>query len=269
MKKSVRVKLLVLIYACGLFAPVAFAGNQKDNKEIIRQARQAYYNLSRLGLTGFQSNIQPNWQVALRSQLAANPSGAQEGLRILNGLHFSMSLDPQGNVKVNHTADVAAPNERVAAGFNQIYTGMEQTVTGFFMTWNLFMLQTPFPEVDAGFQLQDLGKQYLLSYKDSAAAVSTTMTKEFVITEIKVSSPAFKSSISPHFIRTPQGYILTGYEGNYEPANGAGKTQIKVQVDYQEVNGLQLPRKLYIDSIYDGTPTQMELLFSDYKINTR
>ncbi|HUQ30665.1 MAG TPA: hypothetical protein VM095_01040 [Pyrinomonadaceae bacterium] len=272
MKKASRFKLLplVLIYVCSLlFMPTAFAGKQNDKIETIRQARRAYYSLSRLGLVGFESKIQPNWQLALKAQLAANPSGAQEGLKILNGLHFSMLLDQQGNVKVNHSSDSPAPNEQVATGFNQIYQGIEQVVTGFYMTWNLFMLQTPFPEDSAGYQLQDLGNHYLLSYKDKADEVFMTMTKELVITELKVSSPQFKGLINPHFIKTPKGYVLTGYEGNFEPATGPGKTQLSVKLDYQEVNGLQLPHKLFIDSSYDGEATQVELLFSDYKIKTR
>jgi hypothetical protein len=271
MKKSKHfaLGLLILVHAFSSVNVRVLAGTDGNKGEVIRQARQSYYSLSRIGLLEFQANIQPNWQVALQDQLAANPAAAQEGLKLLNGLHFSVSMNPQGNVKIDHTSDFPAPNEQTAAGFNQIYAGVEKTVSGFFKTWNLFMLDSPFPEVNSEYQVQDLGGQYLLTYKESTAQISTTMTKEFAITEISVSLPHFKSVIKPHFTRTQKGYVLTGYEANYEPATDQGKAELKVQLDYQEVSGLQLPRKLNIDTVNAGTSSQVELLFNDYKVKNR
>ena len=267
---KLRLSLLILICGCGLAAAPAHGKGRGDKHVIIAQARQAYYSLSRFGLIEFQSNIQPNWEVVLKDELAANPSAAQESLRLLNGLHFPIRLDPKGNVKVDHIADFPPPNERVAAGFKQIYGGMEQAVSGFFETWNLFMLNSPFPEVDSEYQLEDLGGQYRLSYQEGAADVVTTMTGDLAITEIKVSATEFKSSIKPHFMKTEKGYVLTAYEGNYQPVTGPGATRLNVQLDYQEVNGLQLPRKLHLDGVYEGrNPFEMELLFSKYQVKTR
>ena len=267
---KVRLSFLILICSCGLAASPVHATDRGDKQVIIAQARQAYYSLSRFGLIEFQSNIQPNWELVLKDEMVANPSAAQESLRLLNGLHFPIRLDPKGNVKVNHIADFAPPNERVAEGFQRIYGGMEQAVSGFFESWNLFMLNSPFPEVDGEYQLEDLGGQYRLYYKEGAADVVTTMTGDFAITEIKVSTTEFKSSIKPHFISTQKGYVLTGYEANYQPVTGPGATRLSVQLDYQEVNGLQLPRKLHLDGVYEGrNPFEMELLFSKYQVKTR
>lgn len=266
---KVRLSLLILICACGLAASTAHGTGRGDKQAIIAQARQAYYSLSRFGLIEFQSNIQPNWELVLKSEIAANPSGAQESLRLLNGLHFPMSLDPKGNVKVNHTADFTPPNEKAAEGFKQIYAGLDEAMSGFFATWNPFMLSSPFPEVDSEYQLEDLDGEYRLSYKDGTADVVTTMTGDLAITEIKVSATEFKSSIKPRFMKTQKGYVLTGYEATYQPATGPGVTRLSVQLDYQEVNGLQLPRKLHMDGVYDGNSFEMELLFSKYQVKTR
>ena len=146
---------------------------------------------------------------------------------------------------------------------------MDEMLGGFFATWNLFMLTSPFPAVGGEYQLQDLAGKYLLTYKEGNADVTTTMTRELAIEEIRVSSEGFKSSIKPQFTKTQRGYVLVGYHASYEPTAGPGKTRLGIQIDYQEVNGLQLPRRLSLDAIYDESPAQMELQFSQYQLKTR
>src|SRR5205807_10672221 len=120
----------------------------------------------------FQATIKPTWELTLKKELATNPEGAQNGLKMINGLHFSMVLDPDGEVKVSHSTDAPPPNEQAAKGFEQIYGGMDQAVSGFFATWSLFMLTSPLPEANSVYQLEDLGTQYRLSYKDEIGRAS-------------------------------------------------------------------------------------------------
>ncbi len=267
-----------VIACCLFFLSVATAGGKKEvleqpygadvanKRAIVNQARQAYYSLKDRGLIEFQANVSPNWRLVLKDQIATNPASAETALKLLNGIHFTVSLGPDGVVKVTHQADVAPTNVKVAEGFNQIFTGMEQAMSGFFDTWKPFMLSSPFPDADSDYQLEGLDSQYLLSYKDGTADVATTMSKNLVISEIKVDSPAFKSVLQPQFIKSPQGLLFTGYDATYREPSGGEGVQLKVQIDYQQVNGLQLPRKLNLAGSYQGTPFAMELMFSDYQV---
>jgi hypothetical protein len=178
-------------------------------------------------------------------------------------------MDASGNVKVDHSTDAPPPNEQVATGFNQIYSGMDQALSGFFQSWSPFVLTTPFPAVEGEYQLEDLGGEYKLSYKDGNADVVTRMNKDLLITAVTVNSPEFLSSVKPEFARTPKGFVLTGYSADYQPVSGKGVVQLNVQLEYNEVNGLQLPSRLKLDSVYDGAPTQMELAFAGYKVTTK
>ncbi|HEX7286801.1 MAG TPA: hypothetical protein VF532_11510 [Candidatus Angelobacter sp.] len=265
-------RLRLAFFCAGLFVLSALpvqGADTADKKQVIRQARAAYYSLRERGLTEFQANIKPTWEVVLKEQMQSDPEGAQAGLKLLNSLHFVMSLDSAGKVTVNHSADAPPPNERVASGFNDIYAGMDKAVTGFFDSWSPFMLTSPFPEVEGEYQLEDQGGEYRLSYKDGSADVVTMMNKDFTITMIKVTSPEFLSTFRPVFARTARGFILSGYSADYQPRLGPGVVALKVQLEYQEVNGLQLPRKLSLDSVYDGSPTQMELVFADYQVKAK
>lgn len=242
---------------------------QTNNRETIRKARDSYYSLKRFGFAGFTSNIEPNWEAVLAEDIKKNPAGAQAGLKLLSGLHFAMTLAQDGQVTVTHRADLAPTNDQVAAGFNQIYSGMDQALSGFFATWNLFMLNSPFPAVESEYQLQDAGGEFLITYKEDGASVSTTMAKDLRITAIKVVSSEFSSVIRPRFGNTDKGFVLKGYAGDYVPVKGPGKVTLDAEVEYQEVNGLQVPRKLHLVSSLDGAPNLMELSFLQSEVKVR
>jgi hypothetical protein len=257
---SAKMLSLILTWFCTVAIPVTHGAAQVDKREIVRQATQSSYSLRRLGLLEFKANVQPNWTLIAKNY-EANP----EAMKMLNGLIFSVSLRPDGSAKVAHASSVPIPGGQ-EENVKQIYAGMDKMLSGFFVTWNLFMLTSPFPAVESEYQLKDLDGKYLLTYKEGDADVSTTMTKDLAITEIRVSSEAFKAAIEPQFTKTQKGYVLVGYQASYKPTAGLGKTELGIQLDYQEVNGLQLPRKLSLDAIYDGGPVQMELQFSQYQL---
>jgi hypothetical protein len=260
-RRKLTAWLCILFYCCCLSGGVVPAAGQGDKRALVRQATQSYYNLRRLGFSGFQAKVQPNWSVVVKG-IESNA----EAMRLLNGLKFSMSLSGSGDVKTNHEVAIAAPNPQVEAGFKQIFGGIEQVLTGFFATWNLFMLNSPLPGVDGEYQLQDLANEYVLTYKDGASDVITRMARDFSITELEVSSPQFKSSVKPKFTKSEKGYVLTRYVGHYVPTSGPGNVELNIRIDYLETKGLRLPQKIYADSVYDGEPNQMELILSDYQM---
>jgi hypothetical protein len=92
------------------------------------------------------------------------------------------------------------------------------------------------------------------------------MSKDLLISEIKVTSPTFVSLIRPKFTKTEKGFVLAGYNGDYQPTSGSGVVKLDVKIEHQSFNGMQLPSYLTLDSLYDGAPTHMELAFSEYQV---
>lgn len=256
--------LCLIVTWSGTLAVPAMAGIAQVNKrEIVKQATQASYSLRQLGLLEFKANMQPNWTLTAKS-FAPNPAA----MRMLNALLFSVSLGPDGSVKVEHSSSLPIPSDQEES-IKQVYVGMDEIVSGFFATWNSFMLTSPFPAVDSEYQLQDLGTAYLLTYKESGTDVAITMNKNFSITELKVVTPEFNASIRPEFTKTEKGFVLIGYSADYVPTKGPGKVGLKMDIDYQDVNGFRLPQKLRAHSVYDGQPTETELIFKNYEVKTR
>jgi len=259
---------LPLLLLCGVAVAAQAQKPVTDRKKVIEDARHAYYSLRTAGMDEFRATIKPNWELVLKDQLAADPAAAQAGLKLLNGIQFYMLLDQNDKVTVTHHADTAPANEQQRQGFDQIYSGMDQAINGFFTTWELFMLNSPLPAADSDYQLEDLGTQYRLSYKDGKSDVVTMMGKNLIITDIKVNSAEFISSVRPQFVHTAKGFVLTGYDADYKPTSGPGVVKLALKIDHQPVSVLQLPVNIVLDSVMDGAPTHMELAFSGHEVKS-
>jgi hypothetical protein len=146
---------------------------------------------------------------------------------------------------------------------------MEQVITGFYDTYNPFMITSPFPSVDSDYTVDDIDIGYRVSYKEGTSSVVTRMTKTFAIIDTTVNATDFDSVIKPAFGTTEQGYVMSGYNGYYKPKTGAGTTLLDGTIDHQVVDGLRVPKKLHFDSSVDGVKNQTELVFADYIIKKR
>jgi hypothetical protein len=237
---------------------------QINKAAVIRQANSSYYSVRASGLVEFQARVTPNWEVAIKD-IGAQP----ETLRLLNGLKFSISFDSNNAIKMNHEVGIPAPNEQTEAGFNQIFAGMEQMVSGFFDTWELFMLNSPFPPPDGSYDFRDSTGGYYINYKEGNADVSIEMNKDFTVTLVKVVSAEFESSIWPKFTRSDKGFVLNRYSAKYLPAKGPGKVDLEIQIEHLDVQALKLPQRLRMHSVMDGQATETELTFSDYQVKKR
>lgn len=260
---------LLLCSVWALMLPLAQGQDVANQREILMKARQAGYSLKDRGLVEFQASVRPNWRLVLKDALASDPASAETALKLLDGIHFTVSMDPQGVVQVTHQADTAAPTAKAQEGFAQIYSGMEQAMTGFFDTWKPFMFTVAFPEVESVYNLQQTPTGYLLTYKEGQTTqVATQLSKDLVITEMQVTTPAFKSILKPQFARSPQGLLLTGYAATYDGTGGNDHVTLIVQIENQEISGRQLPHKLTLSGVSQGSPFSMELTLGDYKVQS-
>jgi hypothetical protein len=265
--KTHGLRLCLISLLAIAFASAAQSQSPAD-KKVVEEARKAYYNLRGAGLDEFRATIKPDWALVLKDQLKADPAKGEAAVKLLNGLHFSMLLDKDGKVTVTHHTDTEPANEQQRQGFDQIYSGMDQAINGFFTTWSVFMLGPPLPAANSIYRLEDLGVQYRISYKEGEADVITTMGKDLIVTEVKVNSKEFISSVRPQLTRTAKGFVLSGYTADYKPTSGPGVVKLDLRIENQAVSGLQLPANLVLDSVLDGEPTHMELAFSEHQVTS-
>lgn len=250
-----------------VFAAVPMqAGAQRSDAEktrILLAARQSYYNLKQAGMVEFRANIKPNWEVVLGAESDAAT------VKLLNTLHFSISIDPESQFRMSNRADAPPSSEKMAAAFDDIYRQMYQAVSSFVTTWSVFMLTSPFPAPDVDCEVGQTEDQIRFSHKEQNNRVVTLTNKDFKVIEMTVVGKGFSASLNPVLEKTPAGYILKGYSGVYRTPSATQDTQLKVTIDYHEMTGLRLPHRVYVDTIYAGIPAQIEWLFTDYKVRVR
>lgn len=238
------------------------AQNAVDKRSIISQARRAYYSLHSQGLVEFQCNVTPNWANVLQAERKENPAAADAALKILNQLHFIAHLGSDGRVKVTHN-EVSVQSQQAMEGLKQVYEGMEQMTSGFFDTWTTFMLSAPFPKASSEFQLTEVESDYQLAYKEGTADVVTTMGRDFAISSIRITKSSFDATIRPRFTKTAKGFVLSSYDANYQSNSPEETTRLKVSIDYQEVEGLQLARNVNLSGRYGSQDVAVQFSFSD------
>ena len=241
----------------------ALHGAQSEKGQVLARAGQSYYNLRRSGLIEFHSKIRPNWDLLLGVNIKNG------GSNLLNGLQFSVSIDAESKLRIDHHAEIAPPNQKSKEEFDKIFKRMDDAVSSFFVTWSTFMLTSPFPRVGSEYQLSDIDGQYRFFHKETVGDVLTIADKDFMIIEMRVSGSGFNSWLKPVLEKSPTGFILTGYAGSYQTFANGGVTSVKAVLEYEEVRGLQLLRKVNLDTVFAGQPAQMEWLFTDYQVKVR
>jgi hypothetical protein len=257
------VQLVVALVVVTLASSGSSAQSDQD-REFVREARRAYYHLKGQGLKGFTATVQPTWGISIKN-IAANP----EALKMLQAVRFMVSVDEAGTARLSSSTDTKTLTEDNQRRIKRLTDGVDQIVSGFFATWRLFMFDVPLPPVDGRYHLGKVGENYLLTYNDGHGDVATTLRSDFYLIEMKVSAAEFQGSIKPRLVKTDRGFVINGYQGQYEPAGGSGKVMLDVQLDHQDVSGFKLPLKLRIDGTRDGGPTQTELVFSQYAVRNQ
>lgn len=263
--KIVHLLLAALLCGCSL-AP---RGSGTSKQDILRAAQRSHYNLPNQGLVEFQCSAIPDWKTILKEQLKSDIPRDYQGLKVLNKIHFWLSLDQKGSPKLTHQSDYTPTDQKSMADLNQTISGMEETLTGFSHTISPFLFTSPFPKIDGDYKLEEKQDGYELSYREGRFDVETTMRKDFGIVLMKVAGPEFTGTIKPQLTKTDLGFLLTGYEGTYQPSSQNNAMRVSAQIDYKVVEGFQLPSELRVDTSASGSTHRIKFQFADYQVKKR
>jgi hypothetical protein len=95
------------------------------------------------------------------------------------------------------------------------------------------------------------------------------MRKDFGIVQMKVAGPEFAGTIKPQLVKTDLGFLLTSYEGIYQPSSEKSAMRVSAQIDYKAVEGFQLPSNLKVDTTAGSAVHRIEFQFTDYQVKKR
>ena len=232
-----------------------------DKAKTLLAARERYYNLRKLGLSEVKAAIQPNWDLLLEGT-----SVSPNARTILNNLHFWISIDSADQLRVSHDAKGIPANQ--VEGVEQIFKGMNTSVTGFLSTWSIFLLTSPFPAPGSDYNIEQRPEGFRFSQRQDQLDVAIDTDKEFAITEIRVIAVDRTSSLKPALEKTPAGLVLKGYTASSVRSDGSNTT-VLASLEYQTVNGLRLLQKVNLDTVFKGEAAKFEWAIADYQVKMR
>jgi hypothetical protein len=241
-----------LLTIVSVTVPVCPRDQSPTKQSVVSQARVAYYSLARKGFKGFTATVEPNWEVILAQ--TTTPAN----LKIFRAVRFTAVVDENGAVTVSHEVGANAPAAEVV---NKIRYDVQRLVTGFFNTWRIFVVNSPFPETEKQIKIEKASKQYRASYTTQSGDVTIAMTDDFSIKEWNLNSPTVKRTVKPQFQKTADGLLLTDYKQIFEPVGDGIKTTLDFHIQYQDLNGMKVPQKVRLSGMHGSEPVEAELTF--------
>lgn len=252
----------VMLAGCG-----RITARPMDKGEIIRAARGAYYNLPKEGVNEFARSVIPDWAATLKQELKSDVRPDNPALKLLNGIHFWVSVSETGKIRLGHQVDIN-PSPSQVDDFQKAISGTEETIDGFWKSATVFLLTTAFPSADSSYEISEQQGDYVLSYRQGSYDILTTFAKDYSITEIKVTSATLTSLLKPKFTKIDRGFLLAGYDADYQ-VNHAEASHISTEIQYQEMEGLRLPSDVIIRTAIGGTSREMRHHLTDCRVKRR
>jgi hypothetical protein len=243
--------------------PSRTAAKPSDKKVILQKALQTYYILENQGLKSFQCVVQPDWKKFMDSQEQKQPA-EDPRLALISPVFYSVVVDDQGNPTITPVRPAGGtPNSSV----DGMVDGAQRTVLGFFQSWNSMVLSSLFsPSEENNYTLSDQPDGYKLTEIAGEQHIEISLTKDFVLTTMHVTAPGVVISINPKAVKNDKGLLLMiGFDDDIN--NGSQK--VNVQIQYQTLEGFQLPGKVSYQVTFSGQTVPMDLIFSKYQLTKR
>jgi hypothetical protein len=266
-KQSVTLVLVLAGLAAGLaLAPPLERASDSSQRDVIRRASAAYYSLKDRGLLSCQCEVVPDWDGLFQTVKPA--AGAQDQLLpLLKQTRFQVTIGPTGASSVSHEAGYPPPNEQVAERLRMEIMSIERLVTGFFEMWSPFSFDSPFPDAQTEFKLEDTAGQYRISYQQGPIAVVTTMAADYALTGMDVKGPQVEVHFHPQWQRVEGLYMLSVIKAEFATGSAAMQ-QMEAKVAYQDIEGWELPSTLAVKLISPSAHS-LNLTFADCRVTKR
>ncbi len=253
---SLNRKALLVLLATAFLQISAFASDAKD---VIKSAKNSYYSLKDHGLKSFNCEVAPDWRKFLESVDKKAVSADDARLKKFEGLRFTVAVDEQGHSTITPFMADGSP---VQASLNQMISGFKKMVSGFYELWTPLVLTNPFDGDNSSLTLKQEGEDFHLAGKANGADVEILLDKNYAITKMTTLLDGSKTTVSPVFEKTVKGLLLASV--NAEIKEGAQKILLEIQ--YQELQGLQLPRAAIFKVTLPNQSVLIDIALSKYQI---
>jgi hypothetical protein len=231
-----------------------------DKTQLLLKARQIYYVLQNQGLKSFQCTIQPDWVKFAKAMTQGGASVDEAKIALVTPVAFTAMVDEQG---IPTATPFLAAGGNIDPSVNQMVVGAKQVIEGFFKTWGSVVFTGIFAfSDDQDLTFSDQPDGYHLSQKTGDANVDLVLTQDSLLTALKVTSISSIIIMKPKYSQMDKGLLMTSVTSDIN--NGTQKVDFQVQ--YQTVEGFQLPDKVGYQVTFPTQAVSIEMSFTKYQI---
>jgi len=235
-----------------------------DKKAVLLQTNQAYYNLKSNGMAEFSCQVSPDWDAGYK-EIKMDSVGRDQILPIAKQMKFLVAVGPSGAATVSHEIGQASPSDDVADRLQKMAGGIEQMIRGFFQTWSQMMVNPPLPGTAEEYQMEEKLDGYRFTAEATKIQVAVSVSRDLIVDSIYAKTPEFEGTVHPQFERTKGGLVLRSYDATYKTQSGNAQ-QLSVNVQYQEIEGLKLPRTITLTMSLPQGHLEMPITLSECKV---
>jgi hypothetical protein len=234
-----------------------------DKTQLLSKARQIYYVLQNQGVKSFQCTIQPDWAKFAKFMTQNGTSVDQAKIALITPVAFTAVVDEQGNATATPFLTTGGS---VDPTVDQMVGGAKQVIEGFFKSWGSVVFTGIFaPSDDQNLTMSPQPDGIHFSQKTGEANVDLVLNRDSLLTTMKVTTTSTIIVMNPKYSKTDKGLLMASL--NSDINNGTQKVNFEVQ--YQTVEGFQLPGKVSYQVTFPTQAVSIEMTFSDYQITKK
>ena len=256
---SLAIALMLFPASCGK-ASQSENAPPPDKAQLLLKARQIYYVLQNQGMKSFQCTIQPDWAKFAKFMTQNGTVVDQAKIALITPVAFTAVVDEQGNATAT---PFLASGGSVDPTVDQMVSGAKQVIEGFFKSWGSVVFTGIFaPSDDQNLTMVAQPDGIHFSQKTGEANVDIVLNRDSLLTSMKVTTTSSIIVMNPKYSKTDKGLLMSSL--NSDINNGTQKVNFEVQ--YQTVEGFQLPGKVSYQVTFPTQAVSIEMSFSNYQI---
>ncbi len=243
-------------------AKAATIDQPADKAQILKRGRDSYYSLRAEGFSEFSCSVVPNWSQVLVKVRQTNPKEADRELKMLQASHFRIVVPAHGEPAIVPASAAESPAEQDDRSAVE-YRKAQKMTQSFFLIWAGSVRDPLLPNPGAEYTLQEEPSQYRFTFHDGNTDVVTVTDRNMLIKSVRLAGGGFAMVLSPEFSKVAGGLLPSNYDLTYPELPQDEQVRIRTVLEYQLVDGLQLPSKFTLTATGGGESNTFEFSFVD------
>jgi hypothetical protein len=241
-------------------ADQAPANRSDADAAFLAKANSLYYSTTKLGLTGFDCTVRPDWVNIFKTVLKGSPSAADEKpIAVLNSAKITIHarLTGPGSGLEWTPGPTALPDQESFELLEYMHQSTGQALQTFMQFWTPFVNGSVIPDPAAGSEVKKTETGHTIHTMDGSASITEVLDAGNVVKQFNVETQGAKIVFEPSYKPTPNGLLVSGFAARIQPPGAAPDKEQKmnVVVEYQTVNGFLIPHTLSMDVAGTGNFT--------------